>query len=112
MEQPTKRASRIDYGSCCMAGMHSSSLHALQPFFLMMLPKDSGTWLHNLMIQSIDPLEWSLKPPKVFFAGICRGQGEMHVQKALAARSLRKWPPLHQAVRSVATSCSALPDPS
>ena len=40
MEQPTKRTGCNDFGSCCMAGMHSSSLHALQPSLLVILPKE------------------------------------------------------------------------
>ncbi len=95
MEQPTTRAGCNNYGSCCMAGMHNSSLHALQPSFL---PKELwclAAQLADAVHLSEVPLDWSLKPLKVFFAGICRDpkQGEMHVQKALAARSLRKWPP-------------------
>ena len=98
MEQPTTRAGCNDHGSCFMAGMHSKSLHALQPSFLLILPKELwylAAQLDSTVHRSEVPLDYSLKPLKVFFAGICRDpqQGEMHVRKALAARSLRKWPP-------------------
>ncbi len=98
MEQPTTRAGCNNYGSCCMAGMHSSSLHALQPSFLLILPKELwclAAQLDDTVHLSEVPLDCSLKPLQFFFAGVCRDpqQGEMHVRKALAARSLRKWPP-------------------
>ena len=98
MEQPTARAGCNNYGSCCMAGMHSSSVHALQPPFLLFVPKDLwclAAQLDDIVHLSEVPLDWSLKPREFFFAGVCRDpqQGEMLVQKALAARSLRRWPP-------------------